>query len=166
MKAIAAIDLNYGIGKDGRLLAYLPEDLKRFKRITIGKTIVMGHNTLKSLPDGKPLPGRENIVFSRNPDRAQEDCTFVSSVDALLSLIKDKEIAEEDVYVIGGGAIYALLLPYCTEIYLTVIEHHLEADTFFPSINKIPGWRRIGCSQTFQHDLIRYHFEDYERLQG
>lgn len=162
MKAIAAVDLNLGIGKNNGLLLSIPEDMKRFRRITTGKTVVMGHSTLKSFPGGKPLPSRENIVFSRSEQPAQEGVTFVHSLAELEKLLQNKNT--DDVYVIGGGMIYALLLPYCDELNLTVIEHTFDASVFFPDFRKDESWTLAGVSQTFTHDLIKYRFEDYRRI--
>ena len=162
MKAIAAIDINLGIGRDNDLLISIPEDMKRFRRITTGKTVVMGHSTLKSFPGGKPLPNRENIVFSRSEQPPQEGVTFVHSVEELMELLKDRNI--DDVYVIGGGMIYSLLLPYCDELNLTVVEHAFDATVFFPDFRKDESWTLAGVSQTFSHDLVKYRFEDYRRI--
>ena len=162
MKAIAAIDLNLGIGKDNDLLITIPEDMKRFRRITTGKTVVMGHSTLKSFPGGKPLPNRENIVFSRSEQPPKEGVTYVHSVEELMELLKDRN--SDDVYVIGGGTVYSLLLPYCDELNLTVVEHTFDATVFFPDFRKDKSWTLAGVSQTFTHDLVKYRFEDYRRI--
>ncbi|MBQ4061749.1 MAG: dihydrofolate reductase [Christensenellaceae bacterium] len=159
MKAILAADLNFGIGKNNELLAHIPEDLKRFKSITMGKPVIMGRKTYESLPGKKPLPGRENIILSRTLESA-EGFIVVNSKEELFSILKDPDEA----FVIGGGEIYKLLLPYCTDIYLTVIEHIFDADTFFPNITLLAEWELKGVSKTFNHDLIKYHFEDYVRI--
>ena len=162
MIAIAAVDLEYGIGKDGKLLAHIPEDLKRFKRLTKGKTVVMGRKTLESLPGGNPLPERENIVLTRDKTYKKEGVVIADSIESLLKLVADKE--PDDVMVIGGGEIYRELLPYCTEVYLTVLEHRLNADSFFPKIAESHEWALQGVSQQYCHDFIKYHFEDYRRI--
>ena len=162
MKAIAAIDLNYGIGKNNDLLVSIPEDMKRFRRITTGKTVIMGNSTLKSFPGGKPLPNRENIVFTRSEQPPKEGVTYVHSVPELMELLKDRN--SDDVYVIGGGTIYSLLLPYCDELNLTIVEHSFDATVFFPDFRTDGCWELAGTSQTFTHDLIRYRFEDYRRI--
>lgn len=162
MKAIAAIDLSLGIGKNNDLLVSIPEDMKRFRRLTTGKIVVMGNSTLKSFPGGKPLPNRENIVFSRSPQPPVAGATFVHSVAELLQLLQGKNT--DDVYVIGGGMIYSLLLPYCDELNLTVIEHKFDATVFFPDFRANGEWELAGTSQTFAHDLIKYRFEDYRRI--
>ena len=147
MKAILSCDLNNGIGKDGGLLLRIPEDMKRFKRITMGGTVVMGRKTYESLPGKKPLPGRKNVILSRTLKEA-EGFYIADSVAALFDIIKDAD--EDSVYVIGGGEIYALLMPYITDVYLTVIEHEFDADTFFFDIAHSEDWRLAGKSGIFR----------------
>ena len=158
MKAILSADLDNGIGKNGGLLIRIPEDMKRFRRMTMGGTVIMGRKTYLSLPDKKPLPGRKNIILSKTLGDT-EGFIVVKSTE---ELFKEVSPDDENAFVIGGGEIYALLLPYCTDIYLTVIEHHLDADTFFPDISP-DEWRLVGMSATFTHDFIKYHYEDYKK---
>jgi dihydrofolate reductase len=120
---IAAVALNRGIGKDGRMPWHLPEDLRHFKQLTMGHVVLMGKNTWHSL--GKPLPGRRNVVLTRNPPVGVES---YPSLGAALDALKQ----EERIFVIGGGNVYAQLLPRADELYLTVVEREVDADTFFP----------------------------------
>ena len=161
MKAILSVDLDYGIGKNGGLLVRIPEDMKRFKRITLGGTVVMGRKTYESLPGKKPLPGRENIILSKTLGQA-DGFTVLNSISELLSFLSEYDT--DKVFVIGGGEIYRLLLPYCSDVYLTVIEHRLGADTFLPRICESGEWVKQGSSASFCHDLIKYHFEDFKRI--
>lgn len=163
MKAIAAVDQNLGIGKDNDLLIHISEDMKRFRRLTMGKTVVMGHSTLKSFPGGKPLPKRENIVFTRSEQPPQEGVTFVHSLSELRDALQGKNM--DDVYVIGGGMIYSLLLPYCDELNLTIVEHGFDATVFFPDFRRDETWVSAGISQTFTEDFVKYRFEDYWRTE-
>ncbi|MDI9819372.1 MULTISPECIES: dihydrofolate reductase [unclassified Legionella] len=126
---IAAIDENYGIGKDNRLLCHLPADLQHFKTITMGKPIIMGRKTFNSI--GKPLPGRLNIVLSRQ-ERKLEGVKLVSSLAEILTLTADVP----EVMVIGGATLYEQTLSLASRIYLTLIHHQFEADVFFPKLDK------------------------------
>ena len=111
IKAIVCVDENWGIGKDNDLLFSLPTDMKFFRQTTLGKTVVMGGNTLRSFPGGNPLKNRQNIVISRT--QVREDCIIVPTMDALKEEMKAREA--EEIFVIGGAQIYAMLLPYCHE---------------------------------------------------
>ncbi|HEX7651208.1 MAG TPA: dihydrofolate reductase [Candidatus Paceibacterota bacterium] len=120
------------IGKDNRLLWQLPEDLKRFKRITDGHPVIMGRKTWESLPDRfRPLPGRTNIVVSRQHDFAATGATVVHSLDDALAWAAAAPGAEE-VFIIGGAQLYTDALPYADRLYLTSVNDDAEGDAFFP----------------------------------
>lgn len=125
---IVVMDSNGGIGKDNKLLAHIPEDLKHFKQLTSGNTVVMGYNTWLSLPK-KPLPNRRNIVLTTK-DIQLDGAEVVHSVDEVLDITKD----DEDVFVIGGAQVYEEMMLYAQVIYQTRILHEFEADTFFPKV--------------------------------
>ncbi len=135
---IVAITKNRAIGKNNDLLWYISEDLKRFKRITTGHTIIMGRNTFKSLPKG-PLPNRKNIVITDNPEDCslpemypERDCMMVDSIEKAM----DGCNPEEENFVIGGGSIYEQFLPYAKRLYLTLVHEDVaDADIFFPEYN-------------------------------
>jgi len=124
MKAIVAMADNRVIGRGGAIPWHLPEDFKFFKATTMGHAIVMGRKTHESI--GKPLPGRENIVLSRAMPELP-GVRIVRSVEGLLELGDSANL-----FVIGGAEIYKLLLPYCTELYITRIPRAIDGDTFFP----------------------------------
>ncbi|MFQ2125575.1 type 3 dihydrofolate reductase [Aeromonas jandaei] len=126
---IAAMAHDRVIGKDNRMPWHMPADLAHFKRVTLGKPVLMGRKTFESI--GRPLPGRRNLVISRNPDYQAEGIEVVGSVEAALALLADNEVAE--VMVIGGGHLYAELLPKADCLYLTRIELEVEGDTRFPA---------------------------------
>ncbi len=128
---IVAMAENGAIGKNNDLLFYLPGDLKRFKAITTGHTIIMGRKTLLSLPKW-PLPNRRHIVISSDPNAHFEGCETVSSIDEAIQKVAN----EEEAFVIGGGSIYEQFYPLCSKIYLTKVFKDFEADTFFKSLNK------------------------------
>ena len=165
MKMIAACDTNWGIGKDNRLLVSIPADMKFFREMTMGRTVVMGRKTLESFPGGKPLKGRKNIVLTSSKGREAEGLWTVDSVDALLKLLsEDPAFAGEDVYCIGGGSVYRLLLPYCDTAYITRIDHVYEADTFFPDLQSDPQWRLAEESEEQIYFDLTYHFQTYRRV--
>lgn len=155
---IVAIAENNAIGKDNRLLWHISEDLKHFKRITTGKTVIMGKNTFTSLPNGA-LPNRKNIVISDNTSDRFEECTMAWSIDDALEKCDDNEC-----FVIGGGSIYKQFLPLANKLYLTRVHKNFDADTFFPEINA-KEWKeleRIDCDYD-QKAGISYSFITYIR---
>lgn len=127
---IVAIAENNAIGKDNQLLCHLPDDLKHFKKITSGHTVVMGRNTFLSLPAGA-LPNRTNIVISDVPGEEYPGCIMASSIEDALS--KTDEMGE--CFIIGGGMVYKQFLPHASKLYITQVHSSFEADTFFPQIN-------------------------------
>ena len=116
MDIIVCIDKNNGIGKDGGLLFRIPEDMAYFRRMTVNKTVIMGRKTLESLPGGRPLKNRRNIVLTRNRDRVPDGADAVSSIDEL-----KRAIGSDKAFVIGGESIYAMLLDYCERAYVTAM---------------------------------------------
>jgi dihydrofolate reductase len=127
---IAAIDENFAIGCNNRLLVHLPDDLKYFKRVTFGHPVVMGRNTYNSLPV-KPLPGRKNIVVSTTLSGVADGCVLAPSVEAALAECPD----HEECFVIGGMQLYDRMMPLADKLYITRIHHRFEADAFFPAID-------------------------------
>lgn len=134
---IVAITKDFAIGKDNDLLVSIPGDLKRFKEITSGHSIIMGRNTLLSLPKW-PLPNRRSIVISDNPDDAFEGCEMADSIEAAIGLVK----GEKEAFVIGGGMIYKQFYPLASKLYLTIVDKSLDADTYFPEVN-FSEWNEV-----------------------
>lgn len=130
LSIIVAITKDFAIGRNNDLLMHIPGDLKRFKEITTGHPIIMGRNTLLSLPKW-PLPKRRNIVITNNRTAHFEGCETVHSVQEAVDLVKD----EEEAFVIGGGMVYKQFYPIANKLYLTIVNQSCEADTYFPSIN-------------------------------
>jgi dihydrofolate reductase len=135
---IVAIAENNGIGKDNKLLWHIPADLKRFKKITTGHTVIMGRNTFYSLPGG-PLKNRRNIVITDNPADRFEGCEIVFSVEEAI----DRCDEHQENFVIGGASVYRQFLPHANKLYLTLVNKSFEADTFFPEINR-DEWNEIS----------------------
>jgi dihydrofolate reductase len=127
---IVAIAEDNGIGKDNQLLCHLPADLKRFKKITSGHTVIMGKNTFLSLPGGA-LKNRRNIVLSDNPGDKFEGCETVASVEEAITKCDNNT----ESFIIGGASVYRQFLPFASRLYLTRIHRIFQADTFFPEID-------------------------------
>lgn len=139
IRAILHADKNWGIGKNNSLMFSIPSDMKFFRETTSGKTVVMGGNTLRSFPGGKPLKNRVNIVLSKR--QVRDDCIIVRDFDSLMKELEKRR--GEDIYVIGGAMIYQALLPYCAEVLVTKVEADGEADAFFPDLDRDSGFRCV-----------------------
>ncbi|MGF6377032.1 dihydrofolate reductase [Clostridiales Family XIII bacterium PM5-7] len=161
MKLILAADENWSIGKDGGLLCYLPGDLKYFKERTAGKTVVMGRPTLESLPGGKPLPKRENIVLSTRTDYQVEGAQVVHSKEALMEVLASYE--PDQVFIIGGGKVYREFLPLCDTCYITKIYQTFDSDTQFVNLDQNPEFHVVWQSDVQEENGIRYQFFEYRR---
>jgi dihydrofolate reductase len=133
---VVAISQNHAIGKDNKLLWHLPKDLKHFKEITTGGTVIMGRKTYDSV--GRPLPNRRNIIVTRQQVEIT-GCEVVNSVEAALDLCRD----EAEVFIVGGAEIYKLAMPLTDRIYLTIVHADFEADTYFPEI-KADTWKETA----------------------
>ena len=152
LKAIVVVDENWNIGKNGDLLADLPKDLKRFKKLTKGQFIIMGRKTLESLPGGRPLPDRVNIVLTRDKSYTNRDVIVVNSFDSLFDLIKvlNNSLVDKDFLVCGGGEIYKALLDKTEEVIITKIHYKFKGcDTRFPNLDESGEWEQefIGSEE-------------------
>jgi dihydrofolate reductase len=158
LAAVVVTDLNNAIGKDNKLLCHLPADLKFFKATTMGSPIIMGRKTFESI--GRILPGRKNIIISRNTDLKVEGAEIYSSLEEMR-----KNVNEEKAYIIGGAEIYKLTMPYTTEIYRTLIKHEFEADTFFPEI-KFADFNLVWEEEHWadEKNPYDYTFQKYVRV--
>ncbi len=156
---IAALARNRAIGLAGRMPWHLPEDLQRFKRLTMGHAIVMGRKTFESI--GRPLPGRRNLIVSRASTAASAGCELFASIDAALAACAGDTMA----FVIGGGEIYAQALPRADRMYLTHIDAEFPGDTFFPAFDP-KRWRELARAEHIHAGPPRfdYAFVDYERI--
>ena len=164
MKAIAAVNLAGYIGKGGDLLYSIKEDMKYFATVTRGKTLVMGRKTLLSLPGGTGLKGRTNVVLSRSmtdEEATRRGVLLARDVKGLLALLSRLTISLEDVYVIGGGEIYSLLLPHCDTLYITRILREDEGETRFP---EIPADFRLTEGEMRESDGFAFRFDRYDRI--
>ncbi|MEE0514950.1 MAG: dihydrofolate reductase [Emergencia sp.] len=161
MKLILAADKNWAIGYKGGLLCHLSGDLKYFKEKTMGKTVVMGRPTLESLPGGKPLPNRENIVLTTRKDYQPEGVTVVHSEAELDELLAGRN--PEDVMLIGGGKVYRDFLHKCDTCYITKINGEFPADTWFVNLDELPEFEIVRSSEPMEEKGIGYQFFEYRR---
>ena len=158
---VVAAATNNAIGKAGKLPWHLPSDMKHFKNVTWGMPVIMGRKTFESL--GKVLPGRKNIVISRQPGWQAEGTVTVKNIEDALFVARATDAKE--VMVIGGGEIYKTLFEKATRIYLTRVEAEPEADTFFPSLN--PGdWHLISqqIHEADEKNIFNYSFQLWEQV--
>lgn len=144
MRAIFHTDSEWGIGKKNGLMFRLPEDMKFFRETTTGKIVVMGLNTLRSFPGGKPLKNRVNIVLS--PEPLEEDVIRASNLNELFEILKN--YPEDDVFVVGGASVYRLLLPYCSEVFVTKVHERGGADVFVPNLDEDKNFALEAESET------------------
>lgn len=156
-KAIVAADQAWGIGKDGNQPCYIPADLKRFKALTTGHAVILGRKTLATFPGGRPLPGRRNLILSRDPDFAPEGAEVFRDVEAL------RAAAPEDAFVIGGGTVYEQLLPWCDTVYVTRLGRTFPADTRFPDLDNHPDWRLAETEGPYDHQGLAFRYDTYRR---
>lgn len=161
MNLIVAVDKNWAIGKDNKLLVSIPADMKFFRETTKGNIVVMGRKTLESFPQGQPLQNRVNIVISRNKDYKVKGAVVVHSIE---EAIEEAKKYESDVYVIGGESIYRAMLPYCQTALVTKIDHAYTADTYFPNLDEDPEWEMTKISDEQTYFDLAYEFTVYERV--
>jgi dihydrofolate reductase len=156
---VAAVARNGVIGRDGSVPWRLPEDMQRFRALTMGHPVVMGRKTWESLPDRfRPLPGRDNVVVTRNPDWAAQGADRVGSVEEALRLLEP----ESEVFVIGGGDIYAAALPLADALVLTEIDAEIDGDTTFPEWDRA-AFEEVSRERHVTEDGTPYSFVTYAR---
>ena len=159
MNISVAVSGNWGIGRGNDLLFRIPDDLKRFKKLTMGKTIVMGHNTFKSLPNQKPLPGRKNIVMSRNSSLNIPGAYVANSKEHVMEMI-----STDEVFIIGGEQIYKLFLDDCTRLYLTKVQASPNADRFFPNVDDKAEWHLERKSGILNANGYEFLYCEYAKI--
>ena len=156
---IVAIAKNNAIGKDNQLLWHISDDLKRFKRLTSGHKVIMGRNTLLSLPR-YPLPNRTNIVITDQPEESFDGCRMVHSIDEAAAMCS----AEEECFVMGGASIYHQFMPLAEKLYITQVDTDFDGDTFFPTIDPTV-WELTEQSEpvTMDDGSFSYRFQTWLR---
>lgn len=157
---IAAMANNRVIGKDNDMPWHMPADLKHFKSVTMGKPVVMGRKTFESI--GRPLPGRQNVVISRNKEWQHDGVLVAQSTEEALSYLKDAP----EIMIIGGGNIYEQFLPLATSLYLTFIDLDVDGDTFFPDYTKVATWEQTDVQENSADEKNKhdYQFVTFKRV--
>ena len=156
---VAAVARGGVIGRDSGIPWRLPEDMQRFRTITMGHPVVMGRRTWESLPDQfRPLPGRGNVVVTRNSDWSAQGADRAGSIEDALRLLE----GEDTVFVIGGGEIYAAALPSADELLLTEIDAEIEGDTYFPNWDP-DDFEEVARERNVSSEGVPFSFVTYER---
>lgn len=159
MKAIVAVDKKWGIGKKNGLLFNLPLDMKFFREKTLNKVVIMGSNTLKSFPEGKPLKNRVNIVLYPEGEE-REDCIVVKSLEELSKTLKNYNT--EDVFVIGGAYFYKTMLPYCSSVFVTKVDADGGAEVFYENLDKLDNFEMIFEGEEMETNGYKIRFTEYK----
>ena len=158
MKLIAAVSENWGIGKDNRLLFNIPKDMKFFREMTTGKTVILGRKNLESFPGGKPLKNRTNVVLTHNESFCAEGVLTAHSVDELLAM----PCVDKDSFVIGGESVYRQLLPYCDTCYITKVFAKPDCDRFMVNLDESVEWELISESEKISDNGYEICFCTYK----
>lgn len=154
---IAAIGKNRELGKDNKLLWSIPEDMERFKTVTMGHPVIMGRKTFKSI--GKPLTGRINIVLTKDPNFKAQGVFVCHTIEEAISLAESRDTHE--IFFIGGGEVYAQAIKFADKIYLTIVNGKFEADTYFPEYSE---FSKVIYKREGQNKQYRYTFLELSRL--
>lgn len=161
MNAIVAVNESWGIGKEDALLVHLSPDLKRFRQLTTGGTVIVGRKTLKTFPGGKPLPKRENLVLSRRKELAVPGAVVCGSVEEACDAVAGKD--PETVFVIGGASVYEAFLPLCSQVFVTQFRGGEAADRFFPNLDQDPCWYQAETEPWQEFEGIPFRYVLYKR---
>lgn len=159
MDAVVAVYDDWGIGANGTQPVAVAADRKFFRNITKGATVIVGRKTLQDFPGGRPLPNRRNILLTRQ-EAAVEGVEIARSTQEALALCK----GEEKVFVIGGGSVYAQMLPLCQRVYVTRVHAIPDSDTFFPNLDADPAWQMTQILESGEEYGVRYEMCVYERV--
>lgn len=162
MIAIVNVSPDWGIGKDGRLLVAVKDDLRRFRRLTEGKTVIYGRKTLSTFPNAKPLQNRRNLILSGRRGYEVVGAEVCRGLAEVLEKVKDTPA--DEVFVIGGASVYRQLLPYCERAYVTKTFIDVPADSFFPDLDAMPNWEQTAASDVREENGITYQYIDYVNL--
>lgn len=160
MELIVAVDRDWAIGRGDRLLFSIPEDLARFKALTLGKAIVYGRRTMATFPGGKPLPGRANYVLTHHPEQIPAPARGFDSVESLLEAARQ----EVKLFVVGGQQVYEQLLPLCRGAWVTRIDARGGGDKIFPNLDRLPGWHLAESSAWKDWNGLHFQFCRYRYL--
>ena len=161
MNIIVAVDKNWAIGKNNKMMWSIPADMRFFREKTTGHVVVMGRKTLESFPNGLPLKQRTNIVLSRDRNYQVKGALAVHTMEALLEHLKG--YAPEEIFIIGGESIYRMLLDQCDTAYVTKIDYIYEADTYVPNLDELPEWEITKESEEQTYFDLEYRFLTYQK---
>lgn len=161
MKIIVAVDKNWAIGKNNKMMWSIPADMKFFRETTKGNIVIMGRKTLESFPQGQPLKNRVNIVITQNQNYKVKDAIVVHSVG---EAIEESKKYEGEAFVIGGESIYRAMLPYCDTALVTKIDYAYEADTWFPNLDEAKDWEMTEEGEEQTCFNLEFAFTRYDRI--
>jgi len=159
MIAIAAVDNNWAIGLKDQLLVKIPSDMKNFRKHTLNHVVVLGRKTLAGFPNGMPLAQRTNIILSRKQDLEIRGGIVVHNEEELFRELSKYD--SDEIYVIGGGSVYEMLVPYCDKAIITKIDYSYQADTYFPNLEKLPNWELEEEGEEETCFSIEYRYQYY-----
>ena len=160
--AIVHVDKQWGIGKGNDMMFSLPKDMKFFRETTMGNTVVMGGNTLRSFPNQKPLKNRVNIVLSRG--QVRDDCVIVRSYEELKNELKARK--NEEIFIIGGGEVYRELLPYCDRVLVTKVDAIGGAEVFFPNLDEMDNFVCVNEGEPVEDNGYIIRFTEYRNKEA
>ena len=158
MNLVAAVNSDWGIGCGGAQSVVILEDRRHFKELTLGGVVIAGRRTFEEI--GGPLPGRRNIVLTRNSGFKAGGVVAAQSIDKALVLVSGEDT--DKVFVIGGGSVYSLFMPMCAYAYITKIYAAPPSDTFLANLDESPGWSLESSGETFESGGVRYSFNRYK----
>ena len=161
MNIIVSADKNWGIGSNNQLLVRIPDDMRRFRELTIGKVIVMGRKTRESLPNGI-LDGRVNMILTHDKHYKVKGAITLNSLEELNRQLQ--QYPADDIFLIGGEQMYRQLLDKCSRAYVTKIDFAYSADAYFPNLARQPEWRLTEESEEQTYFDLIYHFQKYQRV--
>lgn len=161
MNIIVAVDKNWAIGKNNKMMWSIPADMRFFREKTTGHVVVMGRKTLESFPNGLPLKQRTNLILSRDKSFQVKGALVLHTMEELLEHLKEYDSSE--IFIIGGESIYRQFLPYCDTAYVTRIDHAYDADTYFPNLDELPEWTMTEVSEEQTSFDLEFVFTKYEK---
>lgn len=159
MIAIVNVSEQWGIGKENQLLVRIRADMRRFRALTTGHTIIIGRKTLETFPNGQPLVNRENIILSRDPSFSVNGAIVCRDLAALKDVLSVRD--PDSVFVCGGEQIYRLLLPYCSAAFVTMTETDAVSDRYFPNLNLLPDWILTEAGERQTENDLSFRFLTY-----
>ena len=161
MNIIVAVDKNWAIGKNNKMMWSIPADMRFFREKTTGHVVVMGRKTLESFPNGLPLKQRTNLILSRDRSYKAKGALVLHTMEELLEHLKEYD--SSDIFIIGGESIYRQFLPYCDTAYVTRIDHAYDADTYFPNLDELLEWTMTEVSEEQTSFDLEFVFTKYEK---